>query len=202
MLKLCAQTATVYVCDKADYTWRWEKAILIVASIKLWWCNSLNFPTKEASFLVTKLLSSKTPGLCSWFPRWTRNGTFFRIRPVVRSDCTAGTVKCNLGEYTRRVWGRGRKPSGIGVAECLLSALLKGDAWVVWQEMQSNLPYVCALQPAWLETNKYQVYFRWIRKGHKCTVMELCSSMAVLTPGGHQWHMTCWRAAEAPCSFL
>lgn len=65
--------------------------------------------------------------------------------------------------------GRGRKPSGKGVAECLLSGLLKSDAWVVCQETQSDLHSVCALQTAWLETDKYQVYFRWIRKGHECS---------------------------------
>lgn len=108
MLKLCAQTATVYVCGKADYTWRWEKAILIVASIKLRWCNS-EFPNKRGQLAGHQITFKQTPGLCSWFPRWTRKGTFFRIRPVVRSDCTVGTVKWNLGEYARRVWGKGKK---------------------------------------------------------------------------------------------
>lgn len=106
------------------------------------------FPNKRGQLAGHQITFKQNPRLVLMISKMDLKEYIFRIRPVVRSDCTAGTINAAWENMLEGSGGRGRKPSGIGVAECLLSTLLKGDAWVVCQETQRDLPSVCALQTA------------------------------------------------------
>lgn len=157
MLKLCAQTATSPFRGETDYTWCWKKATLIVASLKSWWCDSLNFSTKGASLLVTKLLPSATPGSCTWFLRWSEKDFFFFLMdPVINSGCTGGgkwnvawdSPTGELGEGS--LSGKGaRNPS------CHLSCP-DGDAWIGWQE--TGVCLCVRPPPAWGHTDLFNFW--------------------------------------------
>lgn len=102
------------------------------------------FSNKRGQLAGHQITFKQNPRLVLMISKMDLKGYIFRIR----SGCTAGTINATWENMLEESGGRGRKPSGIGVAECLLSALLKGDAWVVCQETQSDLPSVCALQTA------------------------------------------------------
>lgn len=150
MLKLCAQTATSHFRGKTDYTWCWKKATLIVASLKSWWCDSLNFSTKGASLLVTKLLPPQA------LVRDSRDG-------LGRMDFSNGASN-QLWLHRGKKWNvackspPGNSGKGVQVGEGVWSPSCHlfrpgGDAWMGWHE---TVVCLCVIHPpAWGLTDPF-----------------------------------------------